>query len=268
VGRSPWAFDFLSPNPNNPTKGALFAQSYLRQALQLATDQVSLVTTSFHGLATANYTATPSGYVTGIKKFPDLTNLATAKALLSAHGWMTVDGVATCQTATLCGVPVGTTLALTMVAATGDPELMSEVSMLTSEWGALGVTLSTTYDTVAHVEGDCAVASAYDLCASGQGYSFLGQYYPSGETLFAAGAASDLGGYADPTMNALTTGVIQGTTSFATYATYAAAQSPVIYTPSPLTLTEFSNALRSSSTLVPITANSLESLTPEFWTLH
>lgn len=263
----PWAIDFVTPNANASTKGAEMAQAYIRQALGQAIDQSTLLASAYRGYGVVNTAPLPrvtpasiAGPLTGATNY----NPAAAKALLAAHGWALVNGVETCQGSCGPGVASGDTLALSMVAASGDASVIAQVPTLVSDLGAIGVTLQVTYDTLSHVLGDCGTTSVYQLCDTGQGYSFLGQYYPSGETLFASGAATNIGGYSDPTMTQLLNAVVAGSGTMAAYASYAASNEPVILLPSPTSLSAISTRLAPVSPKVPVITNPLGAFTPEF----
>jgi peptide/nickel transport system substrate-binding protein len=115
-----------------------------------------------------------------------------------------------------------------------------------------------TFDTV---YGDMVPGTRNWQLASYEWWGYDPDYEPTGEEIFATGAGSNNGSYSNPQMDKLIT---ETTTSsslsvFATYATYAARQLPVIYLPS------LYNTYAVKSNLRGVTFNPMGTFVPEYW---
>jgi len=89
------AFNFTSSDPN----GAAIDQLYIRQALQYAVDQRSLIESVDKGYGSAIDSPLPPATPTTLSRpivNPYPFNFAAARTLLSAHGWTLVNNVQTC----------------------------------------------------------------------------------------------------------------------------------------------------------------------------
>jgi peptide/nickel transport system substrate-binding protein len=268
---SAWAFSGLEVNASaSDAGGPLVAQNYVRAALEGAIDQKSLVATAFHGFATTGYSPLPPATPTTVARVADPypTSVASARQVLTAHGWSVSGGSATCADpgtgAAQCGagVAAGQPLTISLVVASGDPALDQELSLVRAAWAQIGVTLNVTFDTTSNVAADCAGATAIDLCWSGGGWSYLSDYYPSGDPFYATSPASSLGGFANPTLSHWLALVETRRGQLSGYATYMARTLPVLYLPTPETLWEVSTSLASSRPLRPCPTGAL---TPEYW---
>jgi peptide/nickel transport system substrate-binding protein len=209
---SPWGFNEITLNADvTGASQTLLAQPYIRQALASSIDQSSMITSALrgYGLVTSSPLPASASALGAPKKNPWPFSLVNARSTLASHGWTLTGATLTCTSpgtsATQCGAGVtsGQPLSLPLVAASGDVVLSNELKTWSSDLAAMGVALSVTYDTISHVWGDCGIASAFALCASGQGWSYLGAHYPSGEALFGVGAASNLGGISDASLATL-----------------------------------------------------------------
>ncbi len=92
-----WAVSYLPYNFNNPAMGAVFKQLYVRQALQSAVDQKTIVNGVWDGEAAVGYGPVPqvpvSSYLsTTQENNPYPFDLAKAKSLLTSHGWTVPSG--------------------------------------------------------------------------------------------------------------------------------------------------------------------------------
>jgi peptide/nickel transport system substrate-binding protein len=97
----------------------------------------------------------------------------------------------------------------------------------------------------------------------GAGWTFLPDYYPSGETLFLSGSRANPGGYTDATDDKLIRESLTTASSAPLYQwqDYLANQVPVIWQPNAVyELTEVTNKLRG---VVP--QSTTLNLNPEYW---
>jgi peptide/nickel transport system substrate-binding protein len=271
VSGSPWsfnyaAFNFTSSDPN----GAAVDQLYIRQALQYAVDQKSIIENIDKGYGSPIHSplppSTPSTLAKAIPN-PYPFNFAAARTLLSAHGWSLVNNVQTCTDpgagAGQCGANIaqGYQLSFNVVWATGsttlDGTLMSEIA----NWESLGILITHSTDTFNNVVSDCTGAKPFEICTWGYGWSYFPSDYPSGEALFLPGGDFNVGTYSNLQMSSLIRGSIFGTSNLNAYADFAAKQLPVLYQPQSDPIVEVANTLRSTVGLSP---NPLGNFMPEY----
>ena len=242
-----WAFNYAPFNfsPKDP-KHFLVAQSYIRQALQMAIDQNTIINKVDKGYGVPIDSPLPpmtptsvSGVTQAIQpvKNPYAFNLKKAKALLISHGWKKVGGVDKClkpgTKATECGkgIKKGTPLSFSIVWASGSPSLDDTFNAELADWNSIGIKFSHTSATFNSVIADCQTGTKFEICSWGGGWSYAPDYYPSGETLFAPGGGFNVGTYSNAVMTADIKGTTFGTATLKKYANDAAKQLPVLYQP-------------------------------------
>ena len=277
-----WAISYIPFNFNNPSLGPVFKQLYVRQALQMAVDQKTIVNDVWNGEATAGYGPVPqtpvSQYLSPVQKNnPYPYNLTKAKSLLTAHGWtVPASGPATCakpgSAADECGagIAAGTKLAFTIISESGSTETTNMMQELQSSFGQIGATLSVKQAPLNTVLNDSAICTSSQASCSWQ-LSFFGTQgswyfnpYPSGEQIFETGAGVNLGSYADAEATKL---IQQTTTSGAAsamqaYSAYLAQNLPVLWVPNP----DYQvSAIK--NTLNGVLQNPLASMNPQQWSL-
>jgi peptide/nickel transport system substrate-binding protein len=248
-----WAVSYIPFNFSNPALGPVFKQLYVRQALQLAVDQKTIVDGVWNGDATAGYGPVPqtpkSTYLSPVQAAnPYPYSTAKARALLTAHGWtVPANGTATCARsgtgANECGAGIkpGTKLAFTIISESGSTETTNMMQELQSTFSQIGATLSVKQAPLNTVLNDSVICTPSQASCSWQ-LSFFGTQgswyypaYPSGEDLFANGAGVNLGSYTDATATRL---IEQTTTSASAsamqaYSAYLAKNLPVLWVPNP-----------------------------------
>jgi peptide/nickel transport system substrate-binding protein len=278
-----WAVSYIPFNFNNPAMGAVFNQLYVRQALQMAVDQKTIVNDVWSGEATAGYGPVPqtpvSSYLSKTQEDnPYPYNLAQAEALLTSHGWSVPSGgTATCTkpgtAAGECGagVAAGTKLDLTIISESGSTETTNMMEELQSSFSKIGATLSIKQAPLDTVLNDSAICTSSQPACSWQ-LSFFGTQgswyfnpYPSGEQIFATGAGVNLGSY----VNAEATKLIEDTntsgsaSAMQAYSAYLAQNLPVLWVPNP----DYQvSAVK--STLGGVLQNPLASMNPQQWYLN
>jgi peptide/nickel transport system substrate-binding protein len=260
-----WAISYAPYNFNNPARGAVFRQLYLRQAIQHAVDQPAIAQVIWRGTATPGYGPVPQAdddrYLSPRQRAnPYPFDLTAAAALLDGHGWRPgPDGIRVCAAPGTgpadCGEGVagGTRLAMTVLAESGSDETDSTWQELKSELSKVGVELSINsqpLNTVLANSSGCSQRGPSDDPSDGPSdgtgctwqlsyFGTQGSWYfdanPSGEDLFATGASANFGGYrsaaADALITATTTG--RGADTMLDYSTLLAEQLPVIWLPNP-----------------------------------
>lgn len=270
---TPWSFNYAPFNFSsaNPTSAAIH-QLYIRQALQLALDQVGIIKKVDKGYGVPTYSPLPPNTPASISDpvaNPYPYNKARATALLASHGWKIQNGVQTCvnpgTAANQCGAGItrGYTLNFKIVWASGSPSLDDTFNAEIADWASIGIKFAHSTGTFNTVIADCTSSKQhYELCSWGAGWIYAPDYYPSGETLFTTTGGFNPGGYSDPTMNRLINATTFGTAKLTQYATYAAEQLPVLYQPNPVTPIEVIKTLKST---IGFTPNPLANFMPEYY---
>jgi peptide/nickel transport system substrate-binding protein len=270
--------EYFYINYNNPTLGPAFKQLYVRQALQELIDQQGMVKTIQRGYGYPTPGGVPpqpaNQWSPAIQNSnggqgPYPFSIANATALLTSHGWKNVGGVMTCETPAKCGpgVTAGTKLSITMDYATGVAYFQQEVSIMKSDYGQAGVQLNLvpqSFDTIIAESSPCkpTAASCKWQALNFGGWNFNGPgFEPTGEPLFATGAASNAGSYSDPQEDKLInlTHTSNSLSVFQQYATYTAEQLPFIWMP------DFYSVTATSSKLANVQNNPLFTFLPEYW---
>jgi len=201
-------------------------------------------------------------------------NPSKAKQLLTSHGWsVTSNGTDTCQKpgtgSGQCGanIPKGAKLDFDMSYATGTVWQQQVMTVEQSAWSSAGIHISLTPNTF-----NTVVSNYAPPCTSGQacptelgwwggGWEYSPDYYPSGELLFATGAAANSSNYDNAKANSLITATTNTNTNLNAYQNYIATQVPVIWEPNAdYQLTEFAKNLRG---IAP--QNPFSNLFPEYW---
>jgi peptide/nickel transport system substrate-binding protein len=261
------AFNFTSSDPN----AAAVDQLYVRQALQYAVDQRSLIENADKGYGSAIDSPLPPSTPKTLSKRivnPYPFNFAAARTLLSAHGWTLENNVQTCTnpgTGTgQCGANIaqGYQLSFNVVWPTGSSSLDQTLISEITNWQSLGIEITHSTDTFNNVISDCTGPKPFELCAWGYGWSYVPSDYPSGESLFLPGGDFNVGTYANAQMTALIKGSIYGSSNLSAYAAFAAQELPVLYQPQANSIGEVARVLKSSIGFAP---NPLGDFMPEYF---
>ncbi|MFC0116151.1 peptide ABC transporter substrate-binding protein [Kibdelosporangium aridum] len=245
-----WAITYIPYNFNNPQACPIFKQLYVRQAIQHAVDQDSIVKNIWRDMAVAGYGPVPqdpsSPFLSDTQKNnPYPFDIAQGKALLESHGWtIGADGVAACIDPSRCGtgISAGTQLKFTLLAESGSKETDNMMAELKSSLSKIGVALELKQAPLNTVLGNSkacqptAPECSWQMSFFGTQGSWYFNAYPSGERIFGTGATSNLGSYSDPKADEL----IAASTSTAdhdsikAYGDYLTKDLPVIWLPNPV----------------------------------
>jgi peptide/nickel transport system substrate-binding protein len=291
VGRNPvpgfyldpwysWSINYFPLNYQTTTgNGPVIRQQYFRQALQYLMNQRAVIDGPLRGYG--NYTVGPVGtypetsYLSpkGKEGDPFPFNVAKAKELLASHGWTVVpNGSTTCSDAAKCGPGIhhGQTLDFTLPYATGIDWISAEMTQLQSNASVVGIKFNLApkpfNQVTAQAGGNCVVAHTscnWDMGNWGGGWTFVPDYYPSGETLFYSGSGANSGGFTDAENDKMINDTLTSpsVSSLYSWQDYLAPKVPVIWQPDGVyQLTEVNNSLRG---VVP--QSSTLNLTPEDW---
>jgi peptide/nickel transport system substrate-binding protein len=275
-----WSINYFPINEQSTTgNGPVNRQLYFRQALQYMVNQASIIKGPLHGYGYPTVgpvgTYPPSDYLssTGKQGDPFPYNPTKAKQLLEEHGWKIVpNGVSTCEDPSKCGegVKQGQGLQFNLPYATGTGWIEEMVAQLQSNASLIGIKLNIEpkpFNQVTAIgAGNCVVAHIscdWDMVLWGGGWSFVPDYYPTGETLFMSGSGANSSGFKDPQNDSLINDTLTGNSldPLFTWQDYLSQKLPENWLPNGVyELTEVSNNLQG---VVPqsTTAN----LNPENW---
>ena len=259
-----WGINYFPVNFQSTTgNGPVIRQLYFRQALAYLMNQRAVISGPLRGYG--KFTAGPVGtypatqYLSpkGRAGDPFPYNPAKAGQLLSSHGWkVTPNGSTTCEQPSLCGAGVrqGQALSFTLPYAKGTGWIASEMTQLQSSASAIGIRLNLEpkpFSQVTAIAGGSCVAAhvscAWDMANWGGGWTFVPDYYPTGETLFLAGSGAYSAGYSDKRNDSLISQTLTSTANQALYTwqDYLSQQLPVIWQPNgAYQLTEVASDLR------------------------
>ncbi|MGA8427164.1 MAG: ABC transporter substrate-binding protein [Candidatus Dormiibacterota bacterium] len=251
---TPWGYNSIVLNYTNPHVGALFAQLYIRQALQRAIDQPQIDRDVFKNTAYPTYGPVPvkpaSPFLTKLEKDNPLPySLSAAEGLLKSHGWaIHSTGEDTCQRPGTgpgdCGAGIAKNekLALTEEFASGSEPFAAAVEGIRSAWSQIGVQVGLTEKPTNQIflnlspcvngSGGCSWEMA-NIGSPGSTPTYSPDYYPTGETFFETGAETNVGGYSNSYMNSLisSTQLNSSLKVFDTYENYAATHLPDLWEP-------------------------------------
>jgi peptide/nickel transport system substrate-binding protein len=282
VSDFPFGFNYLEPNFNNPKVGPIFRQLYFRQAFQHLVDQTGWISAYYDGLGVPTYSPVPSRPANpyadaraSVNPYP--FSLATARALLAAHGWRVVpNGVSTCsrpgRAAGECGagIKAGQPLEFTLMYPSGQPYTDGSMADLQSAAKQVGIEISLDQETSATIAATiepCAPASAacsWQIGNYGTAWLFEPDHYPSGEEIFQTGALGNVNNFSDPAIDKLilaTTRTPAGGAQAAldAYADQVRLQLPDFWQPSPGAL------ITVQSNLHGFAPNAYGFINPEEW---
>jgi peptide/nickel transport system substrate-binding protein len=258
-----WSINYFPLNYQATTGNApVLKQLYFRQALQYLMNQRAVIQGPLHGYGlytvgpVGTYPATDYLSAQGKKGDPFPFDLDKAKTLLTSHGWNVVpNGVSTCTDPGKCGAGIGKghQLSFNLPYATGISWIESEMTQLQSNASEVGIKLNLDpkpFDQVTAIgAGNCVVAHIscdWDMANWGGGWTFVPDYYPSGETLFLSGSGANSGGYNDSHNDSLINQTLTSSSlnPLYTWQDYLSAQVPVIWQPNGVySLTEVTNTL-------------------------
>ena len=259
-----WGINYFPVNFQSTTgNGPVIRQLYFRQALAYLMNQQAVISGPLRGYGkftfgpVGTYPATQYLSPKGRAGDPFPYNPAKAGQLLSSHGWkVTPNGSTTCEQPSLCGAGVrqGQALSFTLPYAKGTGWIASEMTQLQSSASAIGIRLNLEpkpFSQVTAIAGGSCVAAhvscAWDMANWGGGWTFVPDYYPTGETLFLAGSGAYSAGYSDKRNDSLISQTLTSTANQALYTwqDYLSQQLPVIWQPNgAYQLTEVAGDLR------------------------
>jgi peptide/nickel transport system substrate-binding protein len=276
-----WGLNYIPYNfSDTDPQLAVLNQLYMRQVLQYLLNQNAIVQGALHGYG--KVTTGPVGdapttkYLSSILKKGDPFPFSVQHAhqLLASHGWrVNPAGLTVCAQPGSAndecgeGVKAGTKLDLTMLYATGNAWVEAAMLQLKSNAAAVGIQITLipkTFDGVlVQVENGCGAPKCpWELANWGQGWSYVPDYLPTGDTLFGTGSGGNLGHYSDKKNDRLIALSLETAKlkPMWDWENYLVKQLPVMYQPAaPAALVEWKDNLKIGP-LEPTLA-----LVPETW---
>jgi peptide/nickel transport system substrate-binding protein len=245
-----WETALIFLNYHNRSAGPVFAQLYIRQAMQHLIDQSTLIKAAFSGAAAVEYGPVPMTPATSlvspyVKSVPYPFNVSKAVALLRSHGWkVTPDGTDTCvdpgSGSGQCGpgIAAGTPLSFNYLYQSGLLSQTLEAQFLVTDFAKAGIKVTATAS--ANVLGAIGACTAGQPSCSWQ----IGNYgspswfygndnYPTGGDLFETGAGFNVGSYSNQTLDTLieTSHTSSSVSALYAYEDFMASQLPVLWQP-------------------------------------
>lgn len=273
------AFDFIVVNMQNPQVGPILKQLYIRQALQHLVDQPSWIKSLNGGIAAPTYGPVPIQPPNPFADSFERTNpypfsIATAKTLLTDHGWkVTPNGTTTCTDPAKCGpgISKGAPLKFKLLYVSGNTALGNEMDALASNASQAGIGIQLSSAPFSQVTGSvvpiCIPGNKTTQCAwqmlNWGGWVYGG--YPSGEQLFATGAQGNYGGWNNATTNRLVQAVESTSAARESQALDAYQNDIATNLPGMLFLPTQGTEVASASGLSGYTNNPFGYLAPETW---
>ena len=243
-----WGITYFVFNFHNPTVGPIFAQAYIRQAMQSLIDQQAFIKGPLNGFGHTDYGPVPSEpttYATPYEiKGPWPYDPAKAVSMLKSNGWdVKPNGVTTCANAGdrgrllrgrdkgRCQVGVQPRLRVGPTAGQrGDAG--AQVRILCRRHRHQPLTAP--FDTIISKSSPCTPSQAscsWQMSNWGGGWLFGVNPYPTGDQIFGTGSGSNFSNYNSPTADKLIDATVHGTASLAAYEDYLADQIPVLWMP-------------------------------------
>jgi peptide/nickel transport system substrate-binding protein len=275
-----WGINYVFMNYASPQSGAIFRQLYLRQAMQYLINQAGYISAFLEGYAYPTYGPVPqkpsSNFVSSAEtQNPYPYNPAMAVKILRDHGWNVHAGSTdTCarpgsaQNECGAGIAAGQKLTFGFEYATGSLAEAEEVSTLQSAFSQAGIKFSSLssqpFATVAGgMSPGCTKTSCWQMSYVGEAWLFdPGFFEPDGSILFLTNGPSNLGGYSNPTADALMNKLGSGgLPALYNYQNYLSKQLPGLWMPQTDTaIAAINSKLKGVTPLDP-----LENLYPEDW---
>jgi peptide/nickel transport system substrate-binding protein len=274
-----YGINYFPLNFNNPTVGPIFKQLYFRQALQSTVDQEGIIKAAAKGYGIPTTGPVPSypdsPLVSDLEKTnPYPFDLTKAKDLLTSHGWnVAPGGTSTCAQPgtgpTQCGegIAAGAKLSFRLPYASGMATVDTAMQSMKSNAAKVGIQLELStapFNTIIGTATPCSGPKCtWEMGNWGGGWVFAPDYYPTGESIFGTGAASNSGSYSSKATDALihATNIQSGTAPMIAYQDALAKDLPVIWQPNyTYSLTEIANGLQGATV-----QNPFANITPESW---
>jgi peptide/nickel transport system substrate-binding protein len=294
---APSEISYFPLNLHNPRFGALFSQTYFRQALAHLVDQQGWIMRLMDGYAAPTYGPVPSAPPNPLADSEESTDpypfsLSDAANILKAHGWANVAPGKTAYCAKPgtrpgecgAGVKKGLKIAFNLDAESGATIIDEEVQNLKNQAAQVGIVLGLTehpWAQVAAAAVDCGPGGTARPGSAqcnwtaedwGAGWIFFPDYFPTGEPIFYTGSEANYEGWSDARTNALIENTItappgQTQAALEAYENYLVQQVPVVFIPTATGDPVPASVELTSQHLGGYSNNLFALLTPETWYL-
>jgi peptide/nickel transport system substrate-binding protein len=268
-----YAIAYADLDFRNAAVGPMLSQLYFRQALAYVNDQAGIAKAIYRGYAyptTGPVPPEPSNtFEPAIESAnggqgPYPFSIATAKSLMTSHGWAMVSGVMTCEVPAKCGTGIkkGQTATFTMDYTTGFSSLEQEVEVYKSDASEAGISINLVGESFNSEIGVVNPTNSSWESANISGWAYDGPgFEPTGEPLFETGASSNEGSYSNPQEDSLIKAVESDSslTLFHQYATFTAEQEPFEWMPQAYSIQPVKSDLHG------VTFNPYYTFLPEYW---
>jgi len=287
---SSYSANYFPLNLHNPTMGPVFSQLYFRQAFQHLIDQDGWTRAFLDNTAVPTYSPIPASPASPLTAFTASTNpypfsTSAAATLLKDNGWKVVPGgTTTCQKpgtgAGECGAGIakGHAISFNLDYMAGVAAIQGEMDDLQAEAKKVGISINLTNHPFSDVIGKAIACSpsasdcGWTAQNWGAGWIYGPDYLPTGEELYAQGAAANYGSYTTPQAQALIDKTVYGPLSgekaaLTAYASYIEKQVPDVFGPTSIGTYAGDGGTMVSSKLGGYAANAMGLLNPEDWYL-
>ncbi len=243
-----WSITYMPFNFANPQTGSIFAQKYVRQAMQMLIDQETISKVIWGQMAapTCGPVPMPSADMGTMKGCAYKFDPEGAKKLLENHGWKVVpDGNTVCEKSGngegQCGegIAEGAKLEFKLISQQGFSATTKMMAEIKSQMAKVGIVLN-----IQEVDDSVAVSQKceadapcnWDLSFFGSQGSWYFPVYASGERLFASDAPVNLGLYSNAEADTLieATQFSDSTDALDAYNSFLAEDLPVLWMPNPV----------------------------------
>jgi peptide/nickel transport system substrate-binding protein len=244
-----WDYMVLNFKDTTGDWNNIIGQLYVRQALEHLMDNPGYISSIFDGYAVASSGTVPpepASPYTPSNAAEDLYpySVSTAKSVLAAHGWKIVGGVQTCEkvgtAATDCGagIPIATKLTISLIYDSSSPSVISEDTAFASAAKSADIPVTLKGDTFNTILSDYddpgapANDNKWEIEDFG-GDTFIDDYYPTTENTFSTTGSDNIGGYSNPTADALINDSVYASnpTAVKNEAAYLAEDLPALWQP-------------------------------------
>lgn len=263
----------------------VFQQTYFRQAFQHLVDQPGWINAFLHNTAVPTCGPVPTSpkspliNTAAVNASPCSFSTSEASQILSSHGWKVVPGgTTTCTDPTKCGpgIKSGEGISFNIDYESGVVAVQDEMNDLAAQAAKVGIKVNLTshpFQTVVAAGVPCKPTQATCKWTAqnwGAGWIYGPDYLPTGESLYAPGAAANAGSFDDPATTALIVKTITGPLSqepaaLTAYDNQVSAQVPVIFGPTSIGTYVGDAGTLVDSKLGGYAANALGLMNPEDW---
>ena len=239
---------------HNPTVGAIFRQTYIRQVFEELVDQKGYIKAFYHGYGTEvcgpipGHTQSEFGQLQSSyeRSCPFAYNPKKAASTLKSHGWNVVKGgVDTCARpgtgSSRCGggIAKGAQLEFNYVYATGNQPAVDSIVAQASDSEQVGIKFNLSGTTTAGILSTLVACTAtqpsckWQIANLAGSFGFYPNFYPVSSSVFETGGGENTDNYSNATMDRLIgdvpTSIVNPLGALYRYEDFATKQLPLIW---------------------------------------